>query len=202
MSKARSANSDISILLVDESESRLDFLTSTLFESGYENIATFQGTDGLLEQVREVRPNVVLINVDSPRRDTFEQLCSIRDRSPIPVVLFTQDPEAQSIQDAVSSGVCAYVVDGISKDRVRPAIEVAMATFRQFEALRSEVRDAKQSLADHRRIERAKSVLMNQRGISEAEARQCLQKLSMDRKRKLRDVADDVIAVADLLDRK
>ena len=192
-------NADITILLVDESESRLDVLNSALQEAGYANIVAFHGTDGLLEHVRDVQPNVVLIDVNSPRRDTFEQLCSIRDRSPTPVVLFTQDPEAQSIQAAVTSGVCAYVVDGISKDRVKPAIEVAMATFQQYEALRSQLRSAKQELTDHRRIERAKAVLMNQRGMTEEEAHRCLRKLSMDRKRKLRDVADDLLSIAEVL---
>lgn len=108
----------IRILLIDESLPRAQLLQSALREAGVRDIVMFHRTDGLFDQVREVRPDVILIEVESPKRDTLEQLSLIREHNPMPVVMFTQDYESQSIQAAVSSGVCAYVVDGVNKQQV------------------------------------------------------------------------------------
>jgi response regulator NasT len=187
---------EIRILLIDESPERSELLQKTLHASGYRDLVVYHQTQGLLEKVAELRPDVVLIEVDSPRRDTLEQLSSVRDRRPTPVVMFTQDPDAQSIEAAVSSGVSAYIVDGINPAQVRPAIDVAMSTFRSFAALRGQLQQAKQELSEHKRIDRAKAILMNQYGISENEAYAAIRKLAMDRKRKLINVADDLIAMS------
>jgi two-component system, response regulator / RNA-binding antiterminator len=191
----------IRILLIDESLPRAQLLQSALREAGVRDIVMFHRTDGLFDQVREVRPDVILIEVESPKRDTLEQLSLIREHNPMPVVMFTQDYESQSIQAAVSSGVCAYVVDGVNKQQVQSAINVAMATFEEFKGLRKEVQQARRELSQHKRIDRAKAILMNERGLSEDEAYRALRKLAMDRKRKLQDVADDVIAMSKLFDR-
>ena len=140
----------------------------------------------------------ILIEVQSLGRDTLEQLTLIRDQQPTAVVLITQDEEAQSIKSAVESGVCAYTADGISATKVRPVIEIAMATFQKFKHLRGELAQAKEELNNHKRIDRAKSLLMRVRGLSEDEAHKALRKLSMDRKRKLADVAEDILAMAKL----
>lgn len=76
-----------------------------------------------------------------------------------------------------------------------------MATFEEFKGLRKEVQQARRELSQHKRIDRAKAILMNERGLSEDEAYRALRKLAMDRKRKLQDVADDVIAMSKLFDR-
>lgn len=190
----------IRILLIDESVPRAKLLLSALREAGVHDVVMFHRTDGLINQVREVRPDVILIEVESPKRDTLEQLSLIRDRNPMPVVMFTQDYESQSIQAAVSSGVCAYVVDGVNKQQVQSAINVAMATFEAFRGLRKEVQQARRELNQHKRIDRAKAILMNQRNLSEDEAYRALRKLAMDRKRKLQDIAEDVIAMSKLFD--
>ena len=149
--------------------------------------------------VRATKPDVVLIDVESPSRDTLEQLRLIRDQAPTPVLMLAQDPQAQSIQDSVASGVCAYSVGSLSTDRVKPAIEVAMATFGSFKKLRDQLAEAREQLSEQKRIDRAKCILIQQKGLSEEEAHKALRKLAMDRKRKLVDVADDLIAMVKLL---
>ncbi len=191
--------SQIKILVVDESQQRLKLLTAALHEAGFDRVHSVQNSISLLDIVRETRPDAVLIEVESPTRDTLEQLTMIRDHAPTPVLIIAQDPKAQSIQAAVASGVCAYSVGGVSPERVKPAIEVAMATFASFKALRDQLANAREQLSQQKRIDRAKCILMQQKGLSEEEAHKALRKLAMDRKRKLVDTADDLIAMSKLL---
>ena len=186
------------ILVVDDSDERLKLLQDSLRSAGYERLTIMRNTASLLERVIEGKPDIILIDVESPSRDTLEQLNSIRNRRPTPVVIVAQDPQAQSIQAAVASGVCAYSVGDVCPERVRPAIEIAMATFESFKALRNQLNEARQQLSQQKRIDRAKCLLMQQQNLSEKDAHMALRTLAMDRKRKLYDVADDVIAMAKL----
>ncbi len=192
------SNDSLVILAVDESSERLHLLSAALKSSGFQQIHLLNETTDLVDKVVHLAPDVILIEVESPGRDTIEQLAIIRDEHPTAVLMISQDQEAQTIQSAVASGVCAYSVDGIDATRVRPAIEVAMATFQSFKKLRVELAKAKEELSQHKRIDRAKYVLIQERGMTEEEAHKALRKLSMDRKRKLVDVADDVIAISKL----
>ena len=196
---AESSPHPISILVVDESAPRLALLMSALKEAGYNRVYELQDATILHQFVHETKPDVVLIEVESPSRDTLEQLKLIRDQDPTPVLMVAQDPKAQSIQDAVASGVCAYSVGDVSTDRVKPAIEVAMATFASFKALRDQLSEARRKLSQQKRIDRAKCILIQQKGLSEEQAHKTLRKLAMDRKRKLVDIADDLIAMSKLL---
>lgn len=186
------------VLAFDESIERLKLLEHALRDAGFDHIHLLSDTSDILTKVLELKPDVILIEVESPGRDTIEQLSLVRDQQPTAVALITQDEEAQSIKSAVESGVCAYTADGISATKVRPVIEIAMATFAKFKSLRGELAHAREELSNHKRIDRAKSLLMKVRGFSEEEAHKALRKLSMDRKRKLADVAEDVIAMSKL----
>ena len=186
------------ILAVDASFERLQLLHESLQAAGFERIHLLNDTTDLLEKVLALRPDVILMEVDSPSRDVLEQLSLVRDRQPTAVLMVSQDPKAQSIQAAVASGVCAYSVDGTSADKVRPAIDVAMATFKSFKKLRGELAQAKTKLNHHKRIDRAKHILIQEKGMTEEQAHKALRKLSMERKRKLIDVADDIIALSNV----
>ncbi|MEM9365707.1 MAG: ANTAR domain-containing protein [Planctomycetota bacterium] len=187
------------ILAVDESFDRLRLLNASLQAAGFTRIHLLNETTDLVEKVVALRPDVILMEVDSPSRDVLEQLNRVQHRHPTAVLMVSQDPKAQSIQAAVASGVCAYSVDGTSAEKVRPAIEVAMATFESFKKLRGELAQAKTELNQHKRIDRAKHILIEQKGMTEEQAYKALRKLSMDRKRKLIDVADDIIAFSNVL---
>lgn len=186
---------DLNILLVDESPERAQLLRNALAVAGYQNLTFLENTQTLVKSVGDRKPDVVLIDVESPSRDTLEQLSLLRDRHPTPVLMIAQDQQAQSIQAAVKSGVCAYSVDGISADKVRPAIEVAMATFATFRALQGQLEKAREDLSQHKRVDRAKYLLMDKHRLTEQQAHDSLRKFAMDRKRKLVDAADDIIAL-------
>jgi response regulator NasT len=95
--------------------------------------------------------------------------------------------------------VSAYVVDGLNPQRVKPIMDVAIARFREFQALREELEETKSTLADRKLIDKAKGIIMKQRGMDEAEAYKSLRKMAMDSNKRISEIAKDVIAIAELL---
>ena len=194
VSQKASQNSKITVAVVDDSPQRSQALEELLHSIGYARTFVVDIERDVVDQIMELKPDVVLVEIESPRRDMLEQLSTLRDRRPTPVAVFCQNGQAQSIHAAVESGVCAYVVEGIQPDQVKPAIGLAMSTFRAFNKLRQQVDAAKQQLHDRKRIDNAKRVLMSKHNLSEEQAFQTIKKLAMDRQRKLSDAADDIVA--------
>lgn len=187
------------VMVVDEEAERAALLDGALREAGYSLVARVGPNEDLLARVREIRPDIIIIDMEAPSRDTLEHMRSISRDCPRPIVMFTQDDASATIQDAVRAGVSAYVVDGLKPERVRPILDVAIARFREYQELREELEDTRTKLADRKTIERAKGVLMKKRGCSEEEAYQLLRKLAMDRNQRIGEVAANVVAMADLL---
>ncbi|MEM1099321.1 MAG: ANTAR domain-containing protein [Planctomycetota bacterium] len=188
------------ILVIDEDAQRGATLAAVLRVTGYEVVEWSDTQVHLTRLVGESKPDVVLINLTSPDRDTLEQLTQMRDQTPRPVVMFAQDDEERTIQSAVRAGVSAYIVDGLSTGRVKPIIDVAVAHFRQHQAVREELEKAKNTLGERQYVDRAKALLMRQRSLPEPEAYALLRKLAMDRKERIGQVAQQVIAAAELLE--
>ena len=141
-----------------------------LCRSGYEVIAYMPSTYDLHRQVEALKPDIVIIDTDSPDRDTLENLCVVTRDNPRPVVMFTHDGDNDKIRAATEAGVSAYVVDGMDGTRIGPIINAAVARFEQFHALKRELEDIEEKLADRKVIERAKGVLMKTRKLTEDEA--------------------------------
>lgn len=187
------------IMLIDESRSRSELLTGALLAAGHEVIAKIEYDDDLLRSVERLRPDLIIIGMESSQRDTIEHACAISRDQLRPVVMFTADDDQGMMQAAVRAGVSAYVVGGLSSERVKPIIEVAMARFDEYRALRRELDKAKATLAERKLIERAKGILMSQRGLTEEQAYQALRKAAMSRNRRLAEVAEGIITAHELL---
>jgi response regulator NasT len=187
------------VLLVDDDPARAAIVEPALRAAGYELVTVVGTATEMLAQVRARRPDVIIIDRDSPDRDTLEHVCMITRDDPRPIVMFTQDKDRTLMREALEAGVSAYVVDGLSVERVRPIVEVAMARFEQWQALRRELDQAQTNLAERKVIERAKGIVMKQRRCTEDEAYVLLRKLAMDRNQRLAHVAESVITMAELL---
>ena len=187
------------VLLVDEDAERAELLKSALHESGYTVSLHVGAMAQLLAQVRAVEPDVIIIDRDSPDRDTLEHVCMVTRDQPRPIVMFADDGDRMAIRAAVDAGVSAYVVGGLKAERIRPIVDVAIARFEQFQAMRQELDKAKLSLAERKQIERAKGIVMKSRGVSEDEAYGLLRKLAMERNQRVAQVAENVISMAELL---
>jgi response regulator NasT len=149
--------------------------------------------------VAQQRPDVIIIDTESPSRDTLEQLAVMHAEAPRPVVMFSHDGDQQLIRAAVGAGVTAYVVDGLAPERLAPVVEVALARFAEESRLRQRLMEVEQQLADRKVIDRAKGVLMTKRQMTEAIAYETLRTQAMKQGAKLADVARQIIAMADLL---
>lgn len=187
------------VLLIDDDQERRAVLENVLNEAGYRVTAIVGTGQDIRRMVRLHQPDVIVIDVDSPDRDTLEDMCCIARDVPRPVVMFTHDEDAEKMRTAIRAGVSAYVVGGVSGERVKPIVEVAVMRFEQHQALRTELQQAKTSLADRKLIERAKGILMRQRGCDEDAAYQALRKAAMERNRKLVEMAQNVVEAAELL---
>lgn len=187
------------VLLIDEDQERRALLQDALDAAGFVVVVgTLPGGD-LAELVRRARPDVIVMDVDAPDRDTLENMCCLARDLPHPVVMFTHDEDAEKMRTAIRAGVSAYIVGSIASERVKPIVDVAVMRFEQHQALRKELEQARASLAERKVIDRAKGVLMRQRNCGEDAAYQALRKLAMDRNRRLVDVAQSVLDAAELL---
>lgn len=153
----------------------------------------------LLRSVERHRPDVVLIDTESPSRDVLEQLAAVSASAPRPVVILTDDAHDEAIRAALGAGVSAYVVDGVEPRRLEPILRIAIERFRTQQQMRAELEDTRARLAERKQVERAKGILMKQRGCGEQEAFAALRSLAMQRGIRLGEAARQVIDVASLL---
>ncbi|HEX2890200.1 ANTAR domain-containing response regulator [Vineibacter terrae] len=187
------------ILLVDDDAQRGAMLERTLSEAGHRVVAQASGTDDLLDHVRAHGPDMIIVDVSSPNRDMLEHMRHVSREQARPIVMFVDDTDEAMAVEAVKAGVTSYVVDGLSPARVKPIMNVAIARFRALQELRDELDKARATLVERKLVERAKGILMAQRGLSEEDAYRALRKLAMDKGKRLAEIAEQVIAISDLL---
>lgn len=186
-------------MLVDDDPARRAAFDGPLQALGHEIVAAVTTSADLQAAVRRYQPDVILIDVDAPNRDTLESLGQVAREQPRPIVLFASRSDGETIRRAVRAGVTSYVIDGLQPARLAPIIEVAIARFQEFHALRTELAETRLKLADRRDIERAKGLLMKRRSLDEPSAHELLRNMAMERNLKLGDAARALIAAAELL---
>lgn len=188
--------SGVRVMLVDNEPERARMVHDALEAEGYQVICQRDSTRGLVAAVAQEEPDVVIIDMESPDRDTLENMAMLNEHAPRPVVFFASgESDSNTIQQAVSAGVSAYIVDGLEQHRVKPIVEVAIARFESFQSLRDQLAETRTALEDRKEVERAKGLIMEHHNCGEDEAFRSLRKLAMDRNQKLGRVARDVIGV-------
>ncbi len=186
-------------MLIDEEAGRSAVLERALREAGYTVVARVRTDEDVVMRVREVAPDVIVVDLESPSRDILEDMGSISRDQPRPIVMFAECSDHDTINAAVRAGVSAYVVDGLSDKRVKPIVEVAIARFREFQVMRTELARAKTDLIERKLVEKAKGILMRQKGLTEERAYNALRKTAMDCNQRLAEVAQSVITASSLL---
>jgi two-component system, response regulator / RNA-binding antiterminator len=186
-------------MLVDDTPARAAMLEQALTDCGFEVVCRMASAQGLMKQVAEHQPDVVIVDIESPDRDMLEHMTVLNQHLPKPVIMFAEQGDSNTIDRAIRAGVSAYVVDGLNPDRVRSIVDVAVARFREFQALRNELQQTRTRLADRQMIDKAKALLIQHRQMDEDEAYHAMRKLAMDRSQKLVDVANDIVSVLGLL---
>ena len=187
------------VLIIDPDEARAALVAEGLADVKPLTVRRAAAFDEAEAELANFAPDVIVIACDSPDRDTLESLRDSTDANPRPVVMFVDRSAPGLAEAAVESGVAAYVVDGLQPGRVRSILEVAMSRFQLMQKLRSDLDKAKADLASRKTVERAKGLLMKERGMDEDAAYRLLRKLAMDSGRPLGAVAADLLAFADVL---
>ncbi|MGM9515121.1 ANTAR domain-containing response regulator [Roseateles sp. DB2] len=189
----------IRVLLIEDGVASPQLLRQELQQLGCEVLGTVDNAALIHDCVQRLQPDVVIVNAESPTRDTLENLAALNDALPRPVVVFAEDPADAPMRRALQAGVSAYVVAGLQPQRLAPVLQVAIARFEQDLALRQELDRAQAQLAARKTIERAKGILMQEAGLDEEAAYQRLRKLAMDRKLPMAELAARIIEAQSLL---
>ena len=181
-------------MVVDDNPERAQLVEDRLWASGYEVVAIIPSAAGLLLQIDQHSPDVVLIDLESPDRDVLESLAIVNHHNPRPVVMFTEEEDPEYINQAVNAGISTYLVGNINPEYVKPVIDVAIAQFKSFQSLRTRLSDTMTQLEDRKLIEQAKGLLMAHQKLSEQDAHKMLTRLAMDNNQRLPDIARTVLA--------
>lgn len=187
------------VLIIDENPDRAQLVEQGLSENAIVHSASQLHGKQLLDLIAEILPDVIIMDCESPDRDSIESLRTVVQNNPKPIVMFVEEENDDAQRAAIEAGVSAYVVDGLTPRRVRPVIDVAIARFKVMDGLRSELKKTKEDLAARKVIERAKGLLMKTRSMSEEEAYAAMRTMSQERGRPLKDIAESVISVLTLL---
>lgn len=187
----------IRILIADdEAVVRMD-LREMLEESGYEVVGEASNGKRAVELGKELKPDLAILDIRMPEMSGLE-CAEILMEEGIATLILTAYTDREFVERAKEAGVLAYLVKPFTKESLVPAIEMAMARFRELQELRKEVSSLKEALEARKLVERAKGLLMKHLGISEEDAYRYLQKRSMEYRKPLKEIAQAIIIALEI----
>jgi response regulator NasT len=187
------------IAIVDDSGLRATVLEDGLREAGYDDIHVVPPHGAFVAKLERMAPDVVLMDLGSPSRDTLEEMLAVSRALARPIAMFVDQSDDAMIGAAIDAGVSAYVVDGLRKERVKPILDLAIRRFNAFARMQTELDEARTALADRKAIDRAKAIIMKTRDLGEPEAYALLRSTAMNQGRRIVDVAEALITASSLL---
>jgi len=189
----------VAVLLIEKRPSANSMLKKALIDFNYHVTKHLSFDANIIEQIDLCNPNILILSTDLPSSTMLKALAEINKLLPLPIVIFAENDSTNVIQNAINSGVSAYVVNEIFPQRIKSIISVANERFKVEQSLRNELKQTKIQLESRKFIERAKGLIMQQRQLSENEAYGALRKMAMDQGSSLGMVAKNIIDVCELL---
>ena len=189
----------LTILVIDENRLRASVIEAGLREAGHEAVTVIYDVTGIAARIAELRPDVIVIDLENPNRDMLENMFQLSRAVNRPIAMFVDRADSASMEAAVEAGVSAYVVDGLKKERVKAILDMAIVRFNAFSRMARELEEARTELENRKLVERAKGILMTSRGLSEADAYSLLRKTAMNQNRKISEIAHSLVTAAALL---
>ncbi len=182
-------------LLIDIDAQRAAEMQRMLDAVGIALISWDDTVDDLYSTVEQLQPEIIIVDVDSPTRDTLEHVAALRQTTPQPVLMLARRKQSDVgiSRLAEEIGVSLYVVDALSTDLVHSLIDVTIAHFKSYAILKREVEALEGNLRERRQIERAKCLLMESYGLTETKAYELLRKNAMQQQKKIVDIAVSLI---------
>lgn len=189
----------LSIIVVETDRDRALEIVEGLDKAGAYDIHVISEPTRLAGQIKAYQPDIVLIDIANPSRDTLEELALASGPMDRPVAMFVDRSEFGMSEAAIEAGVSAYVVNGMQPARVKPVLDAAIARFRMFQRMRTELAEMKRALEERKLIDRAKGMIMKARGVEEEEAYTILRKAAMDQGKRVAEVAGALVTAAGIL---
>lgn len=189
----------LTIVVVEEDRDRAIAIVDALKASDDCDVFVIGNVSGLARKIAAHQPDIVLIDIDNPTRDMLEELTLASGPLERPVAMFVSGAAGGLARTAVEAGVSAYVVDGLTPERLKPVMDAAIARFQMVRQMRTELAETRRALEERKVIDRAKGLLMKARGLTEDQAYALLRKAAMDQGRKVADIAEALVTAADLL---
>jgi response regulator NasT len=189
----------LKIVIVDENPTRAAVLQDALREAGHAHIVRLDETSQLLARICALDPDVVIIDLETPRRAVLEQMFEVSRAVRRPVAMFVEESDKAAIEAAVDAGVSAYVVGGLRKERIATILDLCISRFNSFARLREELERARGALEERKVIDRAKGILMTAKNLTEDAAYGLLRKTAMNEHKRIAEVARSVVTAAGLL---
>jgi two-component system, response regulator PdtaR len=180
------------VIAEDEAIIRLD-LKEMLEEEGFEVVGEASDGDAAVRLAEERSPDLVIMDIKMPGMDGLSAAEKIAEKDLAAVLILTAFSQKDLVARATEAGAMGYLVKPFQKSDLLPAIDIALARYQQMAAVRAEARDLGEQLATRKAVDRAKGKLMDDEGLTEAEAFRRLQKKAMDERRSMREVAEEVL---------
>lgn len=187
------------IAVIDESASRASVIREGLSQLDGSEVFVITERQGLVAQIAEIAPDVVLIDLGNPSRDVLEDYFAVSRALSRPIAMFVDRSDEEAIGASIDAGVSVYVVDGLAASRIRPVLDLAVRRFNAFARLQAELDDAKGKLAERETIDKAKRIIMQSKGVSEPEAYNELRRKAMSSSRRIVDIAEAVVTAHELM---
>ena len=189
----------LTVVVVEEDRDRAIAIVDALRESVPCDVFVIGNASGLSRKIAAHAPDIVLIDIDNPTRDMLEELTLASGPLERPVAMFVSGAAGGLAKDAIEAGVSAYVVDGLSPERIKPVIDTAIARFTMVRQMRSELAETRRALEERKVIDRAKGLLMKAKNIDEDAAYTLLRRTAMDQGRRVAEVAEALVTASELL---
>ena len=183
----------LKILLIDSDDERARSLTDALAAAGFAEVLRAAAGADLVETVKRLAPDLVVVDMALPDRDALEGVRALSANAPRPIVMFADKDDPAFVAEAIAAGVCSYNLSGVSDREMKAIVASAVALFRRYNRIETELAAANAALGERRIIERAKAALMAQRKMTEPAAYRWLQRKAMNENRRIAQVAADVI---------
>ena len=187
------------IAIIDTSTTRAAIISEGLREAGLDDLVLIDNAHALVAQIEAANPEVVLINLENPSRDVLEEYFAVSRALAKPIAMFVDQSNPEATAAAIDAGVSAYIIDGLSKQRIMPIVDLAVRRFNAFSRLQAELHEARNALADRAAIDKAKAILMRRRAIDEPAAYAMLRSHAMQSNRRIAEVAEAIITSAALM---
>jgi response regulator NasT len=186
----------LKVLLADANQERADAVSRDLMAAGIDQIVRLAPNARLIDAVRAELPDVVIVDMARPDRDSLEAIREVTARDPLPIVMFVDRDDAAFMEEAIEAGVSSYNLVGSALPDVKPIAQAAVAIFRRYQKVAAGLHDAEEKLNERIIIQRAKSLLIQQRKMTEPQAHKWLRQNAMNGGKRMVDIATALLQAA------